>query len=196
MKRILLTTSIIALSFWVQAQRVKLLSGDPKPIQNETKINVLFTYENMSVGRFDKEAEYIASKKEEYNKKESGRGDKWEKSWVSDRKARFEPAFTDLFEKNTPFAIGNYPDSKYTMVINTSRTEPGYNIYISKKNAEIDLEVKIMETDSKKVICEYSVKRSPGRTFGGYDYDTGERIEESYAAAGKHFGKDLKKDLK
>ncbi|MBL7771406.1 MAG: hypothetical protein JNM95_00940 [Chitinophagaceae bacterium] len=196
MKRILLTTSIIALSFWVQAQRVKLLSGDPKPIQNETKINVLFTYENMSVGRFDKEAEYIASKKEEYNKKESGRGDKWEKSWVSDRKARFEPAFTDLFEKNTPFAIGNYPDSKYTMVINTSRTEPGYNIYISKKNAEIDLEVKIMETDSKKVICEYSVKRSPGRTFGGYDYDTGQRIEESYAAAGKHFGKDLKKDLK
>lgn len=196
MKKILLTTSIIALSFWVQAQRVKLLSGDPKPIQNETKINVLFTYENMSVGRFDKEAEYIASKKEEYNKKESGRGDKWEKSWVSDRKARFEPAFTDLFEKNTPFAIGNYPDSKYTMVINTSRTEPGYNIYISKKNAEIDLEVKIMETDSKKVICEYSVKRSPGRTFGGYDYDTGQRIEESYAAAGKHFGKDLKKDLK
>lgn len=196
MKRILLTTSIIALSFWVQAQRVKLLSGDPKPIQNETKINVLFTYENMSVGRFDKEAEYIASKKEDYNKKEPGRGDKWEKAWVSDRKARFEPAFTDLFEKNTPFAIGNYPDSKYTMVINTSRTEPGYNIYISKKNAEIDLEVKIMETDSKKVICEYSVKRSPGRTFGGYDYDTGERIEESYAAAGKHFGKDLKKDLK
>lgn len=179
-----------------QAQRIKLLSGNPAALEGQTKINVVFTYNNMSVGRFDNEADYIASKKEDYNKKEAGRGDKWEKAWVGDRKSRFEPAFIDLFEKNTSFALGNYPDAKYSMVINTNRTEPGFNIYISKKNAEIDLEIAIIETSTKKEICTYSVKRAPGRTFGGYDYDTGLRIEEAYATAGKHFGKDLKKDIK
>lgn len=178
------------------AQRIKKLEGDAMPLKLETKLNVQFTYENMHVGKFDDEKEYIASKKAEYNKKESGRGDKWESSWIGDRKARFEPNFTDLFEKHSPFAIGNYPDAKYTMIINTNRTEPGFNIYITRKNAEIDLEITIIETSTKKVIVKYSLKNAPGRTFGGYDYDSGTRIEEAYATAGKHFGKELKGDLK
>lgn len=178
------------------AQRIKKLSGDPKPLAGETKLNVEFTYNGMSVGKFDKEADYVASKKADYNKKEAGKGDTWEQSWVGDRKSRYEPNFTELFEKTTPFAMGKYPDAKYTIIINTSRTEPGYNIYITRKNAEIDLEIEIIETATKISIAKYSVKNAPGRTFGGNDYDTGARIEEAYAAAGKHFGKELKGDLK
>lgn len=197
MKKVFLFTSMLLLAaFFVNAQRIKKLEGDPAALAGETKLNVEFTYNGMSVGKFDKEADYIASKKADYNKKESGKGDTWEKSWVADRKARFEPNFTELFEKNTPFALGNYPDAKYTLQVNTTRTEPGYNIYISKKNAEVDMEITIVETASRKTVAKYSVKNAPGRTFGGYDYDTGQRIEESYAAAGKHFGKELKGDVK
>jgi len=180
----------------LQAQRIKKLEGDPKPLSGETKINVVFTYENMSVGKFKSEADYIEEKKGDYNKKEDGRGDKWEANWVGDRSARYEPQFTELFEKHSPFALGKYPEAKYTMIINTARTEPGFNIYIQRRNAEIDLEITIIETESKKVVAKYSVKNAPGRTFGGYDYDTGQRIEEAYAAAGKHFGKELKGDIK
>ena len=32
-------------------------------------MNIVFTYENMSVGKFDREEDYIASKKADYNKK-------------------------------------------------------------------------------------------------------------------------------
>lgn len=183
-------------SVMLQAQRIKKLEGDPKELAGQTKLNVVFSYDNMRVGKYDQESEYIAEKKADYNKKEAGRGDKWEESWKGDRKARFEPQFTELFEKHSSFAIGNYPDAKYTMQINTTRTEPGYNIYISRKNAEIDLEVIIVETGSKRVVAKYSVKNALGRTFGGYDYDSGTRVEEAYATAGKHFGKELKGDVK
>lgn len=195
-KIILLVALFVSIITTTNAQRIKKLEGNPTALKGETKLNVVFTYENMQVGKFDDEKEYIASKKAEYNKKESGRGDKWEDSWVGDRKSRFEPNFTDLFEKHSDFAIGKYPEAKYTMIINTNRTEPGYNIYISRKNAEIDLEITIIETSTKTVIAKYSVKNAPGRTFGGYDYDSGTRVEESYATAGKHFGKELKGDVK
>lgn len=195
-KLLLITCLLIAGSVMTQAQRIKKLSGDAKELASETKLNVVFTYNGMSVGKFDNETEYIKTKKEEYNKKEAGRGDKWEASWVGDRKGRFEPQFTELFEKTSPFAIGNYADAKYTMLVNTTRTEPGYNIYISRKNAEVDLEVEIIETASKRSVVKYTVKNAPGRTFGGYDYDSGTRLEEAYATAGKHFGKELKGDVK
>lgn len=188
---VLMTSSIM-----LHAQRVKKISGNPNELSGETKLHVVFEYDDMRVGKFAKESDYIKSKKEEYNKKEEGRGEKWEEAWNADRQARFEPQFTELFEKHSPFAIGNYADAKYTMIIRTTRTEPGYNIYISRKNAEIDLEIEIIETASKRSVAKYSVKNSPGRTFGGYDYDSGTRIQEAYAAAGKYFGKELKGDIK
>lgn len=188
---------IISFSFLLpaKAQRIKLLSGDPAVLKGETKLNVVFTYEGMRVGKFDKEEDYIENKKSEYNKKEEGRGERWEASWKADRAARYEPNFIDLFMKHSPFALGKYKDAKYTLIINTVRTEPGYNIYITRKNAEIDLEIRIVETATQQVIAEYTVFRAPGRTFGGYDYDTGVRIEEAYATAGKYFAKELKGDV-
>lgn len=196
MKKIFLLLGLMVAVIFAQAQRIKKLEGDASVLKDEKKVNIVFTYENMRVGKFDKEADYIASKKAEYNKKEEGRGEKWEDSWIGDRKGRYEPNFVDLFMKYTPFAVGDYADAKYTITINTTRTEPGFNIYITRKNAEVDLDITITETATKKVVAEYTVKNSPGRTFGGYDYDTGVRIEEAYAAAGKHFGKELKGDLK
>jgi len=197
MKNIILSVLfLLGTQILSNAQKVKKVDGDPSPLSGQTKLNIVFTYENMRVGKFDQESEYIKYKKTEYNKKEVGKGDRWEESWLADRKSRFEPNFIELFMKSTDFVAGNYPDAKYTMIVNTSRTEPGYNIYISKKNAEVDLEIKIVETATKKVVAEYVVKSAPGRTFGGYDYDTGLRIEESYATAGKYFGKELRKDLK
>lgn len=196
MKNILLSITALLLAVFANGQRIKLISGNASALKGETKINVVFTYEKMRVGKFEDEADYIKYKKEEYDKKEPGRGDKWEQAWIDDRAGRFEPNFIEMFEKYTPFAAGNYSDAKYTMIVNTTRTEPGYNIYISKKNAEIDLYITIQETATKKTIAEYTVKNAPGRTFGGYDYETGQRIEESYATAGKHFGKELKGDIK
>jgi hypothetical protein len=173
------------------AQRLKLTEGDLAVLKSETSINFEFTYDNMSVGKFDNEKDYIEKKTAEYNKKEAGRGDQWAKSWVSDRQARFEPKFIELFTKASEMTESK--TAKYTIIFKTKSTEPGYNIVISRKNAKIDADAVIVETANKsKVIALITVDNALGRTFGGYDYDTGLRISEAYADAGKALGKFIK----
>ena len=84
-------------------------------------------------------------------------------------------------------------DAKYTMIVKTVSIEPGWNIGISRKNAEIDLEVWIVETANKSSkLASFTISNVPGGTAFGYDFDTGLRISEAYAKAGKSLGKSLK----
>lgn len=195
MKRLLISTlgcCMFLFSFTVSAQRIKLTTGDLSLLKNETAINLEFTYDNMSVGKFKNEQDYLDKKTAEYNKKEPGRGDNWAKSWANDRQARFEPKFIELFTKHSD--MNESKKAKYTLIFKTTSTEPGYNIVISRKNAQIDAIVEIVETaDRSKVIAILTLDNALGRTFGGYDYDTGLRISEAYADAGKALGKFIKK---
>jgi len=188
-KNALLLLTFAAVCEIANAQHIKLTDGNLAPLKDEQSINVEFTYDNMGVGKFDKEQDYIDKKKDEYNKKEPGKGDSWAQSWVSDRKHNFEPNFIDMFEKHSEMTIATKP-VKYTMIFHTTYTEPGYNAYVTRKNAEIDAEVTIVETENRsKVVAVISIHKAPGRTFGGNDYATGDRIRECYADAGKYLGK-------
>ena len=190
--------AIVCSAATVNAQKVRLTDGNIDALNGVKKVNVQFDYSKMGVGKFETEEEYIAKKKEDYNKKEQGKGEELAKSWKADRKNRFEPQFKELFAKYCEkFQLGEYPSEKYTLIFKTTYTEPGYNIYISRKYAEVDGEAWIVETaNPSNVIAKISVQNCPGRTYGGNDYDTGERIQESYAVAGKGLGKFLDKELK
>jgi hypothetical protein len=183
--------SFIALSS--NAQKVKLTEGDLKIVKGETKINIDFTYDNMSVGKFKNEQDYIADRKTEYNKKEPGRGDTWAIHWVDDRSSRFEPKFIELFTEHSELQVRSKKDAKYTLIVHTISTEPGFNVGVWRKNAEIDVEVLLVETaDKSKVLAKFKVDNVPGRDVFGYDFDTGERLSEAYAKAGKSIGKFVK----
>lgn len=195
------TTILVAATLFavntVNAQKVRVLDGSIDALKGVSKLNVQFDYSKMGVGKFETEDEYIAKKKEDYNKKEQGRGDDWHRAWKADRKNRFEPQFKELFVKYCDINIGDYPQEKYTLIFKTTFTEPGFNIYVTRKYAEIDGEAWIVETaNPSNVIAKISVQNCPGRTYGGNDYDTGERIQEAYAVAGKGLGKFLDKELK
>lgn len=194
---IVITAALAAASFTAQAQKIKVLSGSIDKLKGVENINLEYDYSKMGVGKFATEAEYLEKKKADYNAKEAGKGDEWEKSWVADRKNRFEPQFEELFGKFSGMTAGNIPEAKYTLIFKTTFTEPGFNIYVTRKNAEIDGEAIIVETANReKVVARLSVLNNPGRTFGGNDYDTGTRIQEAYAMAGKGLGKYLKSKLK
>jgi hypothetical protein len=191
LNKALVIVTAATFSLNANAQRIKTTEGDVAMLANETTINVEFTYDNMAVGKFDKESDYIDKKKGEYNAKEAGRGDRWERNWKGDRKTTFEPKFIDLFEKTSKMTVK--ADSKYTLIFHTTSTEPGYNIYVTKKNAEIDATVTIVETANRsKVLAVIDVRNAPGRTFSGEDYASGDRIAECYAVAGKKLGKFIK----
>jgi hypothetical protein len=179
---------ITATSF---GQKIRVKEGDKNVLKNESAINIEFTFDNMSVGKYSKEEDYIKAKKDDYNRKEAGRGDTWATRWKDDQTSRFPPDFINLFEKNTGMSTSK--DAKYTMIFHTTSIEPGFNIGITRKNAYIDGEVLIVETANRnKVALRLSLDNAPGKVFMGNDYDTGERISEAYAKAGKELGKYLK----
>ena len=193
MKKLLTLSTILllAISGNIKAQKIKVTEGNIDAIKAETSLNFEFTYDSMKVGKYDKEADYVAKKTEDYNNKEAGKGDTWAKAWVEDRKDRFEPKFIELFTENS--GKTKNATAKYTLIFKTIFTEPGYNIGISRKNAKIDAVVLIVETaDHNNVVAKLSVDDALGRTFGGYDFDTGVRIMEAYADAGKALGKYFK----
>lgn len=173
------------------AQKVKTTSGNDDILKSESSINIQFNYDNITVGKFKNEQEYITAKTEEYNKKEAGKGDSWAVSWKNDRESRYEPKFIELFKLSSGMSI--VTDAKYTMIVKTVSIEPGWNIGISRKNAEIDLEIWIVETANKSSkLATFTINNVPGGTAFGYDFDTGLRISEAYAKAGKSLGKSLK----
>mgnify|MGYP001156557944 CR=1 FL=1 len=186
--------AVLALFAGIQysyAQKLKLTQGDLKMLAGEKSLNVTYQYGPMGIGKFEREEDYVAKKVAEYNEKEAGRGDKWSQSWVSDREERFEPQFEELFNKHSNgIQVGSNPSATYTLVIKTTFTEPGFNVYVARKNARIDGEAIIVKTsDPNTPLAVISFVNAPGRTFGGYDYDTGTRIQEAYAVLGKSLGK-------
>jgi len=193
----MLTAVMAFFSSGSYAQHIKIIEGDLDPLKNEKSINTEFTYENIGVGKFKTEAEYVNRKTEEYNKKEAGKGDKWAKDWVGDRTGNFDRKFNELFEKHGNLIVtSSNKNARYTLIYKTTYIEPGYNIYISRKNAETDAEVWIVESaNPAKIIAKLDVKNAKGRTFGGNDYASGERIAECYADAGKALGKFIKNKI-
>lgn len=174
------------------AQKIKLVDGDPSVLKDQKELNVEFTYDHLSVGK-DSEEDYVQKKTAEYNKKEPGKGDTWAKAWVADRASRYEPKFDELFNDNGDIRAGSFPNAKYTLIFHTTFIEPGFNVGVARKNSYIDAEVLIVETANKgKTLAKISVDNAPGRMMG-FDFDTGMRITESYAVAGKKLAKFLGK---
>ncbi len=187
---------LLIISFAGYAQRMSITQGSLKSLKGETSIKTEFTYDNMKVGKDgETEQEYMAEKKEKYNEKEAGKGDKWEKAWVEDRAARFEPQFRELFSKHSGFTtVGENP--KYTLIFHTTRTEPGWNVGVMRASAQIDAEVTFVETKNRNnVIVKVTIIKSPGRDAMGYDFESGARLQEAYAKAGKSLGKLIEKEL-
>src|ERR1700748_1884315 len=141
MKILKLSSSLLFLgmiSLSSMAQKIKLIEGDLAPLAGESSLMARFVYDGMRVGKYDQESDYIARKKEDYNKKEPGRGDTWEKNWVGEREREYEPKFIDLFDKSGNITISRKKPAKYTLVFKTTFTEPGFNVVVKHKNAVIN----------------------------------------------------------
>ena len=185
------------------------VGGSYKPVHTKVKgkgnasackgqtLNVVFDYSNIMMhghfGKVKSEADYVAKKKNDYNEKEPGRGDRWAAAWVNDRAARFEPSFITKFNQmceksGTKIERGN-TSAKYTLMVKTTYTDPGYNVGVANEPAIINLEITIIDNSSKAVLATVTLTKCPGQTFGGFDFDTGVRLSEAYEKGAKEFCK-------
>ena len=189
----LLSISIFLLSLCSVNAQVRLISGDLSVLKGQTQVAAQFSYEGTSVGKFDNEMDYVNKKVAELNEKKPGRGDEWKSSWLNDRDNRYIPKFLELISKYTakkgPLNFQNDPNgTKYTFLINTDFLEPGFNAYVVKKYAEVRMTVRIVESQNPSNEIARLTAFGVGRTYGYGDFDTGTRIAEAYAKAGKDLG--------
>jgi hypothetical protein len=195
MKKALLIL-LVGLTSAAYAQKIKLVEGDLSVLKDQKGLKTIFSYDDMSVGKFPKEADYVSKKKADYNAKEAGTGEKWEKAWIDDRKERFEPQFRELFSKYAEMSTV-VEDAPYTLIFKTTKTEPGWSIGVTGSAAYIDGEAWIVKSDTPdKAIAKITITKSPGRDAFGADFETGVRLQESYAKAGKELGAFIKKNAK
>lgn len=189
---------LFILSGVVHAQKIKLASGNLDFLKGEKIIKAEYDYSDMGVGRYDKEADYVNQKVKDYNDDDPGRGDKWHEDWVNDRYDRFQPKFEELINKyledvGVIISAGSH-DAKYTMILKTTFTEPGFNVGVMRRPALINTDVIFIETGSPdNELAKIIVEKSPGNAAMGNDYDTGLRLQEAYAKCGKELGKYLTK---
>ena len=184
--------------------QAKLVSGDMKVLKGQSEVILKYDYSNMGVGKYKDADEYATNKVAEMNKKKEGSGDAWLEKWKSDRTDRFEPSFRKDFngEVDSYNLSGkdDSPNAKYTVIIHTTFTEPGFNatmaIGFAKKPAYIDVTINLVETANPGTILgTVEMKKVESKNMGGYDYDTGGRIESCYERAGEYFGKYLIKNV-
>ncbi|MCD4791379.1 MAG: hypothetical protein K8R37_15400, partial [Bacteroidales bacterium] len=196
--KILLVSIAIIFSGMVYGQKIKLVSGNLDFLKGQKVLKVDYNYENMSVGKFDNEEDYIAKKVKDYNEDEPGKGDEWREAWFNDRASRYQPFFEELINKyleDKKVVVSPVSkDAKYTMILKTTFTEPGFNVGVARKPAMINADVIFIETGNPdNELAKIVITKSPGSGAWGADFDTGYRIQEAYAKCGKELGKYLSK---
>ncbi len=178
--------------------QIRLESGDVAGLKGVTKVNIIYDYSKMSVGAFNTEQEYINKKTEDY-KDDPAKAEKFKQGWIGARKSRYEPKFEELFnkigEKAGMFGTNNGTDGSVTLKVETTFTEPGFNIGIVRKSASVNFKCTFMTRDGKEIVS-YTIRNVAGGQAMGYDFDAGSRIAESYAKAAKMLMKDVTKRLK
>jgi len=202
MKKFLIVSAlsiVVVASVDSTAQRIDLKSGDVNVLSGQKTVNIEYDYSEFGVGKFATEQEYLEKKSAEYNAKEAGKGDTWKKAWVDDRVNKYEPKFEELFNKGLEskgLMAVHGKGAMYTIIVKTKFVEPGFNVGVMRKNAAVDFEIDLVETANKsKKLAQIDMNKVPGGQFGGYDFDAGIRIAESYAKAGKSLAAFIDKKL-
>lgn len=174
------------------AQKLVTESGSMDFLKGQKSFKIDYTFDGLTVGKNKPEDVYVKEKVAEQNAKEPGKGDKWLEGWKSNRDTRYKPKFEELMDRSLAGKAIISNDSKYQLTVNTTMIEPGYNIGISKMPAYINVTFIWAEVaDPGKVLCKQSLYKVAGSQYGGFDYDVGSRVAESYAKSGKILGKFL-----
>jgi hypothetical protein len=195
----LLFCAVIIATFSSFSQKVVLKSGSVSALKGQTELNLTFNYDNLSVGKYEVESEYIDKKVADYNSKNPGTGDTWKAAWFNDRPTKYEPKFVETYNKY----CGEYKadtgktSAQYTLDIHTTFIEPGWNVGVSRQDAIINATITVKETATGNEIAVVDVLNCPTYNSAmGYDFDAAFRIAECYSLLGKTIASYIVKNTK
>ncbi|MFH1468059.1 MAG: hypothetical protein ABIO70_26975 [Pseudomonadota bacterium] len=179
--------------------KIKLTGGDLSAFTSPQAVQVVFVYEGLMVGDTPEEA-YVAEKVAERNKDEASTGDDWAQRWRADREGRYQPKFLELMNRELEEAQVTLADAPATptliMTVRVTRIEPGFYSYMVNRPAEVDFDISVASAAAPGTeIAHLTLERAPGVSVVAM-VDTGERISEAYAKAGKELAKFIRKGAK
>ena len=199
MKNILLFTALL-ITTSVLSQKAKVQKGDWSNLKGITAYNMVFDYSDLQIPKYDNEEEFLKDKMAKREEKEPGTGEKFKKSWFSDREEFYEPRFIETFNKkykDGAVKVGKDLDTEYTMKIHTTMIYPGYNVGIVRHNSKLELTLSVYKTTNPDdVIFSVDYTKIEGQGNGGFDFNSGQRIADAYIIFGRAFAKHLYKNTK
>jgi len=185
---VVLSLLIATMSF---GQKMKVKEGNIKNLKGITQFDLVFDYSNLQIPKYKSEEEFLKDKMALREKKAKGSGEVFKEGWFGDREKRYHPMFIESFNKRfkkgrVTIAEGN-EEAKYVIKVHTTWMYAGYNIGITRHNAEINAEVTVYEkANPSNILLRGTYKKVPGNGAFGNDYDSGFRISHCYAKLGKN----------
>lgn len=162
---------------------LKFLAGEPN-------VNVLFFYDGLRVdGRL--EEDYLNDIKSGKEKSQMGKGEEWSDIWFGNRIKYYEPEFLKgLNAKLKKFKVeyGDFPDSKYTILIHVTEIVPGWYAYVANKHGRIDFNMHVVETSDMSTSLASIAVTAVGNA-GRYGLPTvAQRVALAYKVGGTFVG--------
>ncbi|WP_341839148.1 hypothetical protein [Chitinophaga caseinilytica] len=195
MKTHLLAAGLLLAAIGTSAQEITPAGGKINDIKDVDTFHLVLTYDKCRVGEAGKEENYLKRRQTELNAKEAGRGDEWVASWQADKERHYKRKFIALFNKYAENkVVGDFPNARYKMTVNTTFIEPGYYAVVKMGKANIEADIIITDSQNpnpKKFVTKWRITEAVGRAEA-----TGIRVAEAYADAGKAFGIYYRKALK
>lgn len=197
--RKLIIAATVFISVALNAQKVKVLSGDFKSLKGISEYNLTFDYKDIKVDKFKTEEEFLADKMKK--REEKGTDEDFKKSWFADREGRYEPKFIESFNKRFDNgevkADKGLTDAKYTMNVKTVWISPGYNVGVVRRDAYVTAVITVFETaNPSNVLISVEYEKTHGEGAMGFDFNSGHRISEGYAKLAKELAFGIKKHAK
>ncbi|MDR2972763.1 MAG: hypothetical protein LBU83_12705 [Bacteroidales bacterium] len=169
----------------VSAQKLK--KGSLTFLDNESKINLVFDFNGVTV---DGKAEEIFVKKRMEKEKTPKEAEEWKKNWEGEWRKQFMNNFIKYCndELKNKSVSQSYSNAKYTLCVKIVNIVPGYFAGPYSKDALVSVVYKFYKTeDMNTLVTQFSWDKicSP---FSDYQVDEFIRLKMVFATAGKSFG--------
>jgi hypothetical protein len=192
--RFLIIFLFVALA--AHGQKRKVISGSLNGVGLQRSYGIVFQYDGMLVGNDVDEAEYLKQKRSNWEMKEPGKGVAFVQKWFDDRTELYKPAFIRGFQKFYKTQIGD-DKSKYTLIIRTKRTEPGWFAGVLGHPAELDGECWLVESDDQSnIVAKIAFSNFSGKVTYGGEFTMTTRIQSAYEILGIGLGDFIRRKSK
>lgn len=135
------------------------------------------------------EADFIIKKAEKCDAEEKGKGEEFKKNWEQAKTSDFPLAFETLFNKYAKKDIkmvgtNNSKDAEYTLLVRTTKVEPGYKMGMAAVLPYIDVEFVFTDKNGKELVTLFFKAVLPS-AVGAPVYMMHKNLAPSYEKAAK-----------